>query len=47
LVDDLKTVRELAAGDREAVGDEPDVIVWHDLAHLVGVLQRLAAMDLP
>lgn len=47
LVDDLKTVRELATEDREAVGAAADVVVWHDLAHLIGVLQRLAALDLP
>lgn len=43
LVDDLATVRELSADTDE----DADVVVWHDLAHLLGVLQRLAALDLP
>jgi hypothetical protein len=24
-----------------------DPVIWHDLAHIVGVLRRLAALDLP
>lgn len=47
LVDDLGAVRELANGPDEDLDDGSGVIVWHDLAHLVGVLQRLAAVDLP
>ncbi|WP_459642371.1 hypothetical protein [Kineococcus sp. NUM-3379] len=45
LVDDLDTIRELAAGRPDEDGADPEVTVWHDLAHLVGVLQRLAALD--
>jgi hypothetical protein len=40
LSDDLAEVTALSAAR--------DVLVpWHDLAHLIGVLQRLAAQDLP
>lgn len=45
LADDVELVEELASqGDSL---DRPDLIIWHDLTHLVGVLQRLAALDLP
>ena len=41
LVDDCESVEEmLGRGDSE-------VILWHDLAHAVGVLARIAALDLP
>jgi hypothetical protein len=40
LADDLETVNELARS-------EEDVDVWHDLDHLVGVLRRIAELDLP
>jgi hypothetical protein len=40
LQDDVQAVRDLL--DR---GD--DVVVWHDLQHLAGVLQRIATQDLP
>jgi hypothetical protein len=40
LSDDLTEVAALSAAQ--------DVLVpWHDLAHVIGVLQRLAAQDLP
>ena len=42
LSDDVESMQELL----RRAGDEP-VIVWHDLAHLVGILRRVAAMDLP
>ena len=40
--DDVDTLRELISerADRQ-------VIVWHDLAHLIGILKRLAALDDP
>jgi hypothetical protein len=25
---------------------DPPILVWHDLAHLIGILNRLAALDL-
>ena len=41
LVDDVESLGEL-------LGREPgEVYVWHDLSHVVGVLRRLAALDLP
>ena len=42
LGDDVDSMLELLQRDPE----EP-VIVWHDLGHLVGILRRLAATDLP
>lgn len=40
LSDDIATLDEIL--------DQDDVIsVWHDLAHLVGILHRLAAQDRP
>ncbi|GIF66834.1 hypothetical protein Ais01nite_48690 [Asanoa ishikariensis] len=42
LVDDVESVRELLSRD-----PDEGVYVWHDLAHVVGVLTRLAALDLP
>ncbi|WP_146099697.1 hypothetical protein [Kineococcus xinjiangensis] len=47
LVDDVDAVRELAAGGLAEEGEEAEVVVWHDLAHVIGVLQRLAAIDRP
>ncbi|MDG4823858.1 hypothetical protein O7635_18540 [Asanoa sp. WMMD1127] len=38
LSDDVASLRELLERD--------DVCVWHDLAHVVGILTRLAALDL-
>ncbi|MET7420879.1 hypothetical protein [Dactylosporangium sp. NPDC005555] len=42
LTDDIQSMREVL----EAARDEP-AAVWHDLAHVVGILNRLAALDLP
>jgi hypothetical protein len=42
LSDDVDSLRELLA--RDATND---VFVWHDLGHLIGILRRLAAVDLP
>lgn len=41
LADDVQEVTDLL--------DRPDqeIFVWHDLAHIVGVLQRIAAQDRP
>jgi hypothetical protein len=39
LSDDVQEIRSLVAR-------EDDVIVSHDLAHLIGVLQRIAAQEL-
>jgi len=39
LQDDIQAVRDLL--------DRGDVVVWHDLRHLAGVLRRIAAQDLP
>ncbi len=42
LSDDVDELRELISerADRE-------VMVWHDLAHVVGILKRFAALDTP
>jgi hypothetical protein len=40
LSDDVQEIRRL-------ITDRDPVSVWHDLAHIIGVLNRLAAMDLP
>lgn len=40
LTDDIVSLRELVAGD----ADRP-VVVWHDLAHVIGLLTRLAVLD--
>ena len=42
LSDDVAEVAGLLARDP----DEP-LYLWHDLAHVVGILRRIAAMDLP
>jgi hypothetical protein len=33
---------------RELLADDPDrpVVAWHDLAHVIGILSRLAALGL-
>ena len=41
LSDDLADVR------RNVVDDEGGPIVWHDLAHLIGVLRAVEKMALP
>lgn len=43
LVDDMATLREIAV----QVPGERMVVLWHDLAHISGILQRLAALDRP
>ncbi|MGY1833057.1 hypothetical protein ACI8AA_21795 [Geodermatophilus sp. SYSU D01180] len=44
LSDDVATVREILG----RADDEEEVLSpWHDLAHLAGILQRLAAQDRP
>jgi hypothetical protein len=40
LSDDVEEVRRLATRP-----DDPTI--WHDLAHIIGVLSRIAALDLP
>jgi hypothetical protein len=42
LSDDVDSLRELLARDAT-----DEVFVWHDLGHLVGILRRLAALDVP
>jgi hypothetical protein len=42
LTDDVQSMRAML----EATRDGP-AVVWHDLAHVVGILNRLAALDLP
>jgi hypothetical protein len=42
LSDDVDTLRELVSD-----ADERPVIVWHDLAHVLGILQRVVGLDLP
>ncbi len=41
LADDVDSLAELLREDPE------DAVVWHDLSHVVGILRRLAALDLP
>lgn len=41
LNDDVESLDELLRDDSE------DAVVWHDLSHVVGILRRLAALDLP
>ena len=40
LADDAESIRELLDGD-----PEEGVYLWHDLAHLVGVLRQIADLD--
>lgn len=42
LSDDLESLDDLL--DRDP---DDGVVVWHDLGHVIGLLQRLAALDLP
>jgi hypothetical protein len=39
--DDVETVRELLVRERG------EIFLWHDLEHLVGILQRIAALARP
>ncbi len=41
LSDDVVELRELLARD------DGEIFIWHDLDHLVGILQRLASLDTP
>ena len=42
LADDVERLHELAVN-----GPNAEVWVWHDVAHLVGILPRIGALDLP
>ena len=42
LADDIESIRELVRFDGDQV-----VEVWHDLAHIVGILRAIVATDLP
>jgi hypothetical protein len=42
LTEDVERIRELLKD-----GSTADVWIWHDVGHLVGVLRRVAALDLP
>jgi hypothetical protein len=41
LADNVASMRQMLVRGGE------NVVLWHDLAHAVGVLRRVAAMDLP
>ena len=41
LADDVESLGELLREEPE------DAVVWHDLSHVVAILRRLAALDLP
>jgi hypothetical protein len=40
LTDDIDSLRDMLAGE----ADRP-LVVWHDMAHVIGILNRLAALD--
>jgi|GEM_PF-1273605 hypothetical protein len=42
LTEDVERLRELLSD-----GSTGEVWIWHDLAHLAGILRRIAALDLP
>lgn len=42
LSDDVASIRSLLHQRQDT-----DVVLWHDLVHVVGVLRRVAALDLP
>nr|BFE55773.1 hypothetical protein GCM10020063_002990 [Dactylosporangium thailandense] len=42
LSDDVLSMRAML----DPAEDDP-IVVWHDLTHVVGVLSRLASLDLP
>ena len=41
LSDDVATVRELLTRD------DAEVFLWHDLEHVIGILQRIASLARP
>ncbi|MFI5937824.1 hypothetical protein [Actinoplanes sp. NPDC051494] len=41
LSDDVRSMRDILADH-----PDPPISAWHDLAHLIGILNRLAALDL-
>jgi hypothetical protein len=42
LSDDVSSVRELVSRPEDAFED--DLMLWHDLNHLVGILQRVSSL---
>jgi hypothetical protein len=42
LTDDIQSMRDMLTGSEDRA-----VVVWHDLAHVIGILNRLAALDHP
>jgi hypothetical protein len=42
LTDDVRSMRDILTGSADRA-----VVVWHDLTHVIGILNRLAAIDLP
>jgi hypothetical protein len=40
LTDDVRSMQSMLAADAD-----PSVAVWHDLTHLIGILNRLAVLD--
>jgi hypothetical protein len=40
LTDDVQSMQNMLADDAD-----PPIAVWHDLAHLIGILNRLAALS--
>ncbi|WP_146246338.1 hypothetical protein [Actinoplanes xinjiangensis] len=40
LTDDVQSMQNMLADDAD-----PSTAVWHDLAHLIGILNRLAALN--
>src|SRR3954447_16370386 len=42
LSDDIESVHEFLTRDKA-----DGVFVWHDLGHVIGLLRRIAALDLP
>jgi hypothetical protein len=41
LSDDLESIRDMLGNA------DDDIVVWHDLDHLIGLLRRLSALDRP
>ena len=42
LSDDVNSIRELINRSQDA--EEDDLMLWHDLNHLVGIIQRLSSL---